>query len=102
MTSGTAAARERRSDDLRQRRVSSGIAAERDLVPLFAFLIDAENADVADVVMAAGVHASRDVQADVAEIVQIVDIVEALLNRLRDRNRLRVRERTDSRRPGSR
>ena len=68
------------------------MAAERNLIPLFALLIDAENADVANMMVAACIHASGDVQVDVAEVVQIVRIVEALLNRLCDRKRLRVRE----------
>src|SRR4051812_5630904 len=34
------------------------VSADLDLVPLLAVLIDAEDADVADVVMAAGVHAA--------------------------------------------
>src|SRR5256885_1463695 len=37
------------------------VAADLDLVPLVAVLVDAENTDVADVVVAAGVHAARDI-----------------------------------------
>src|SRR5512145_619841 len=52
--------RDRRPDDFAERRVcAAGRAAERDLVPLLAALVDAEDADVADRVVAAAVHATR-------------------------------------------
>src|SRR6185436_15654771 len=56
-------ARERRAEHLAE---GGGglISADLDLVPLFAVLIDAEDADVADVVMAAGVHAARNVEVE--------------------------------------
>src|SRR5712691_8568604 len=55
--------REGRADDLAEGRTASGpdftlVAANLDLVPLLAVLVDAEDTDVADVVVAAGVHAS--------------------------------------------
>src|SRR3989442_3395492 len=55
-------ARKRGTDYFAQGRLGTGtrftlVTADFDLVPLFAVLIDAEDADVADVVMAAGVHA---------------------------------------------
>ena len=55
--------------------------AERDLVPLFAVLIDAENADGAEVMMAAGVHAPGDVEFQFANVVLIIQILETLLDR---------------------
>ena len=61
----------------RPRRVRS--SAEPPMViwyPLLAFLVDAEDADVAHVVVAAGVHAPGDLDAHVAEVVQVVRIVE--------------------------
>ena len=67
----------RRADDLAQRRRRGRRAADGDLVPLLAVLIDAENADVADVVMAAGIHAAGHLDLDRAEVVEIVEIVEA-------------------------
>ena len=69
MTSGTSAARERRADHLAERRVVALRAAERDLVPLLAVLVDAEDADVADVVVAARVHAAGHVELEVADVV---------------------------------
>ena len=56
---------ERRADHLARRRRPVDLravrAAERDLVPLLAVLVDAEDADVAAVVVAAGVDAAADV-----------------------------------------
>src|SRR5947207_9746368 len=88
-------ARKRRADNLAEGRTAAGpdfplVPADLDLVPLFAVLVDAEYADVADVVVAACVHASGNIEVDLADIVQIVEVVEALLNRLRHRDRLGV------------
>src|SRR4051812_19379119 len=94
-------ARERRTNDPAQRRAYftdarfTLITADLDLVPLLAVLVDAEDADMADVVMAAGVHAARDVEVELADLVQVIEVVEALLDRLRDRDRLRVRQRAE-------
>src|SRR6267143_1133029 len=68
------------------------VAADLDLVPLLAVLVDAEDADVADVVVAAGIHASGNIEIDLADIVQIIEVVEALLNGFRHRDRLGVGE----------
>src|SRR5881394_1541541 len=94
-------AREGRAEHLAQRRVGALamgfplVAADLDLVPLLAVLIDAEDADVADVVMSAGVHAARDVEVELADVEQVVEVVEATLDRLRDRDRLGVGERAE-------
>src|SRR6185369_12189276 len=53
------------------------------------------NADVAHVMVAAGVHAARDIQVQLADIVQVVEIVEAALDRLGHRNRFGVGERAE-------
>src|SRR6185436_5457390 len=64
--------RDRRADDFAERRVrAAGRAAERDLVPLLPALIDAEDADVADRVVTAAVHAARHLQLNLAEVVQV-------------------------------
>src|SRR5688572_2404794 len=86
---------ERRADHLAQARAVALRAADRDLVPLRAVLVDAEDADVADVVVAAGVHAPRDVEVELADVVQVVEVVETALDRLRDRDRLGIRERAE-------
>ena len=70
-------------------------AADGDLVPLLAVLVDAENADVADVMMAAGIHAAGNVEIELADVVQVVEVVEAALDRLGDRDRLGVGQRAE-------
>ena len=61
-----------------RRREFALVAADLDLVPLLAVLVDAEDADVADVVVAAGIHAAGDVEVELADVVQVVEVVEAL------------------------
>src|SRR6267378_1455325 len=97
---GDLGASERWADDLAEGCAPAGpdftlIAPDFDLVPLLAALVDAEYADVADVMVAAGVHAAGDIEVDLADIVQVVEIVEALLNCLGHRDRLGVGERTE-------
>src|SRR6266567_5419753 len=87
--------RERRSDDLAQRGLFPLVAADGDLVPLLAVLIHAEHADVADVVMPAGIHAARDIEVDLTDVVQIVEVVEAALYAFRNGDRLGVGERAE-------
>src|SRR5579871_3716739 len=55
-------------------------ATERDLIPLLAVLIHPENADVPDVVVSASVHTTGHLDLDLAQIVQVVEIIEALLD----------------------
>src|SRR5437868_14824700 len=72
---GDVGVRHRRPDHLADGGIdAAGGSAERDLVPLLATLIDAENADVADVMMAASVHATGHLELDIAQIVEIVQI----------------------------
>src|SRR5690606_13682173 len=92
---GNLLARERRADHLadRRRRARPGqplVAADGDLVPLVAVFVDAEDADVADVVVAARVHAAGDVEIELADVVHVVEPVEPFLDRLRHRDRLGV------------
>ena len=70
-------------------------AAQRDLVPLLPVLVDAENADVAAVVVAAGIDAAADVQVDLAQVMQFVQILVALGDGGRDRDRAGVGQRTE-------
>src|SRR5918994_1989513 len=85
---------DRRADHFAERRVrAAGRAAERDLVPLLAALIDAEDADVADRVVAAAVHAARHLELDLAEVVQVIQVVEPLVDLRGDRDRARIGER---------
>src|SRR5438128_1405665 len=71
------------------------VSAYLNLVPLLAVLIDAQDADVAHMVVAAGVHAARDIEVQLADVVQIIEIVEAPLDRLGHRNRLGIGERAE-------
>src|SRR6516162_561980 len=84
-----------RPDDLTERSESVGRASEADLVPLLPVLVDAEDADVTDVMMATGVHATGHLDLDLAEVVEVVEIIEALLDLARDRDRPRVGERAE-------
>src|SRR5687768_7037389 len=68
---GHVRARERRADNLPQCR-GRLVTPDLHLVPLFAVLIDTEDADVADVVLPAGVHAARDIEVQLADLVQVV------------------------------
>src|SRR6185295_10146180 len=94
-------ARERRAEDLAQggagpaRTVFSLVSADLDLVPLLAVLIDAQDADVADVVVAARVHAAGNIEIELADVEHVVEVVEAALDRFRDRNRLGIGERAE-------
>ena len=53
-------------------------AAQGQLVPLGAVLVDAEDADVAAVMVAAGVDAAADVQVEVPEVFELIGVLEAL------------------------
>src|SRR5690349_2414653 len=68
-------------------------AAERDLVELLALLIESQDSDVADMMMAAGVDAAGDVDLERPDLMLPVEIGEAPGDRLRDRNGARRRER---------
>src|SRR4051812_48681977 len=58
--------REAAADDLADRGVFVGRTTQRHLIELGAFLFDAEDADMADMVMAAGVDAAGDLQLQFA------------------------------------
>src|ERR1700687_4906533 len=51
-----------------------GLAAERDLINLLAVLLDAENADMADMVMAAGIDAAGNVDVHPAEVASKITV----------------------------
>src|SRR5205085_1215354 len=52
-----------------ERRVLGAGAAQQQLVVLLAALLDAEDADVADVVVAAGIDAAGDLDLEIADLV---------------------------------
>src|SRR5690606_33442390 len=68
-------------------------AAEQELVVLLALPVDAKDADVPRVVMAAGVDAAADLDLQLAEIALPVEVGEALRDLLRHRDRAGVGQR---------
>src|SRR5690606_12379169 len=52
-------------------------------------------ADMADVMVTARVHAARDVELDLTDVVQVVEIVELVLDRFGDRNALGIGQRAE-------
>src|SRR4029079_17786952 len=81
--------REAAADDFADRRVLVGGAAQRHLIELGALLLDAEDADMADMVMAAGIDAAGDLQLQLADLALALQRGEALRDFLRDRDRAR-------------
>src|SRR5262249_22495476 len=66
-----------RPDQRAERRVLVGAAADRHLEILLAILLDAEKADVADVMMTASIDAAGDIDVQPPEIAGEVEIAEA-------------------------
>ena len=84
---------EARPEDGADRGVLGGGAAERDLVEFLALLVEAEDADVAHMVVAAGIDAARDVDLELADLVLLLRVRELARDRLRDGDRARRGER---------
>src|SRR5262252_8046230 len=63
-----------------------GSATKGDLVELLAVLLDAQNADMADMVMAAGIDAARNVNVQPAQVASEIEITEPARQLLGDRN----------------
>src|SRR5690554_3823297 len=76
--------------DLANGSLMMGIATETDLIELFAFLVNAQHANVSNVVVATGIHAAGDVEVDGAEVVQVIQIIKATLDSLSNGNRFGV------------
>ena len=74
----------RRSDHRTQRCVRAGRAANGDLVPGFAALVDTKYADVANMVVSAGIHAARHLDVEFAQVVLVIVIVETIVDEFRD------------------
>src|ERR1035438_1503956 len=73
------------TDDFAKAQGVALAAADADLVPLLALLIDAEDADVADVMVTAGVDAAGDVELQFANVIEVVQVFEAILDGRRHR-----------------
>src|SRR5262245_7874396 len=80
------------ADDRADRSVVLRVAAERNLIELGAFLVDAEDADIAGVVMAAGVDAARHIESQRADQLLALGVFEALGDLLGDRDRAGIGE----------
>jgi hypothetical protein len=87
------AGRDRGPDDRAKGRVLVGAAADGDLIKLLAALVEAEDADVADMVMATGVDAAGDLDAQLADLLLALEIRQALGDALGDGNGAGVGER---------
>src|SRR5207244_6333843 len=83
---------DRRAEQIAEPRPLVGPAADGELIELLAVLLDAEDADVADMVVAARVDAARDVDVQPAELLGEAEVAEAASDLLRDRDRARVGE----------
>src|SRR5579862_7075935 len=84
--------RHRRADQRAEPGIIVGTAAERDLIKFLAVLLDAENADVADVVMAASIDAAGNIDVQTAELARDLEIAKPLGDFLRNRDRARIGE----------
>src|SRR5680860_238524 len=80
------------ADDRADGGIVLGVAAERDLVKLGAFLVDAQDADIAGMVMAASVDAARHIKPQRADQLLPLRIFEALGDLLGDGDRAGVGE----------
>src|SRR3546814_13517246 len=76
--------------DLGERRVLRFGATEQQLVVFLALPVDAENADMAGMVVAAGVDAARNLELQFAQPRGASALGKALRNLLRARNRLGI------------
>ena len=63
-----------------------GTAAKGDLIEFLTFLIDAQNADMADMMVATSVDTSGNIDVQAANILLIIRISEDLLDSLTNRN----------------
>src|ERR1051325_10011839 len=73
-------------------RVLVGAAANRHLIIFLAVLLDPEDADVADVMLAARVDAAGNVDVQAVEAAREIEVAEPAGQYLRDRDRARIGE----------
>src|SRR3546814_8412577 len=71
---------------------SSDLTAEQQLIIFGALAVDAEDADLAGMMVAAGVDAARDLDLELTDVELTLHIRETLRNLLRQRDRARVGE----------
>src|SRR5258708_7859189 len=82
--------RHRRTQNLAELGVLVGAAADRHLVIFLAVLLDAENADVPDVMVTAGIDAAGDIDVQPSEIAGQIEVLETARDLLGHRDRARV------------
>ena len=75
------------ADDLPDSRFLVSAPAQRDLVIFLAFPVYAENADMADMVVATGIYTARNVDVQLANVLLIGRVGEDFLDLLSDRDR---------------
>src|SRR5476651_1677117 len=81
-------------EDAADRRLAEiNVAAQTQLILFHAVPVDAQDADMADMVVAAGVDAARDLDLEVADIVLTRQLGKMGRDALRDRDRARVGQR---------
>src|SRR5690606_25995070 len=83
------------AEDLSDVGFAAGAATQGHLVELGTFLVHPENADMADVVVPAGIHAAGNVQVQLADVEQVIEVVEAALDGFGNRDRLGVGQRAE-------
>src|SRR5690606_32039353 len=76
--------------DLGEAGIFRARSAEQELVVLRALPVDAENADMAGMVVPAGIDAAGDFDLQFAQLARIAALGEAGLDLLRDRDRARI------------
>src|SRR5262245_22520515 len=81
-----------RANERTQLGVLISLPADRDLEKLLAILLDAEEPDMADVMVAAGIDTARDVDVQPPEAVRELEIAKSPRQLLRHRDRARVGE----------
>src|SRR5690606_15699864 len=87
---GDLAGTEAAADDLTDRGLLVAGTAQRDLVELGALLLHAQYADMADMMVAAGIDAAGDLDLELADFFLPRLRAEALRNLLRHWNRARI------------
>ena len=92
---GVSVLRQAVTEDVADRGLFGSVAADGDLVELGALLFDAQNADVADMVVAAGIDAARDLDLEIADLALPLRRLELPRQFLRQGDRPRVGQRAE-------
>src|SRR5690606_3893092 len=75
------------ADDLADGSLLGRVATQGDLVELAALFLNAQNADVADMVVAAGIDAARNLDLEIADLGLPLGLGKGAADFLRDRDR---------------